>query len=176
MNKIILLQILPLVKNDYKIIGITNNTVVFSNKNITKQKLNYINGIFTGLRWQCVEFARRYLIINYGITFNQIANAHEIFKLTNFENLLTNSKIQPIYKHLNGCKILPKVGSLLVWNDLIDKNATGHVAIITKISIPNYIEVCEQNWHTDKLNRRIKILYTNRFYILDKHLIGWINY
>jgi len=176
MNKIILLQLQLLVKHDYKIIGITNNTVVFSNKNIIKQKLNYINGIFTGIRWQCVEFARRYLIINYGLTFKQIENAHEIFKLINFENLQTNNKFQPIYKHLNGCKILPKVGSLLIWNDSVDENATGHVAIITKISIPNYIEVCEQNWHIEKLNRKIKSIYSNGFFILDKHLIGWINY
>jgi glutathionylspermidine amidase/synthetase len=174
MSKLILLQLQSLIKHNYKIIGITHNVVVFSNKNINKQKLNYLNGVFTGIRWQCVEFARRYLIINYGITFKEIPNAHEIFTLTNFHNMLTN-KLYPITKHFNGCKILPKVGSLLIWNASVDENATGHVAIITKINLPNYIEVCEQNWHIDKLNRQIKTMYKNGFYILDKHLIGWIN-
>ena len=175
MNKIILLQLQALTTHKYKIIGITRNVVVFSNKNINKQKLNYLNGVFTGIRWQCVEFARRYLIINYGITFKEITNAHEIFKLNNFRNLLTN-KSQQINKHSNGCKILPKVGSLLIWNALVDENATGHVAIITKVNSPNYIEVCEQNWHIDKLNRRIKTTYKNGFYIRDKYIIGWINF
>jgi len=176
MNKIILVQQLKsLKKHNYKIIGITRNVVVFSNKNITKSKINYLNGIFTGLRWQCVEFARRYLIINHSITFGEIPNAYDIFKLNNFHNLSKNIA-HPIDKHSNGSKILPKVGSLLIWDSTVDENATGHVAIITKVNFPDYIEVCEQNWHIDKLNRRIKTTYKNGFYILDKHVIGWINY
>ena len=41
MKNIILLQLQPLIAHKYKIIGITRNVVVFSNKNINKQKLNY---------------------------------------------------------------------------------------------------------------------------------------
>lgn len=175
MNKIILIQLLPLTTHKYKILGVVNKCVAFSNKNINKKVFNYLNGIFTGIRWQCVEFARRYIIINSGLTFKQIDNAYEIFKLNNFYNLLTN-KPHPINKYLNGSNVLPKVGSLLIWNKYVDENKTGHVAIITKIKLPDYIEVAEQNYHTDKFNRKIKIIYKNGFYILDKHLIGWINY
>lgn len=30
------------------------------------------NGVFTGIKWQCVELARRYWLVNYGYVFESI--------------------------------------------------------------------------------------------------------
>ena len=175
MNKIILFQLLPIIKDNYKILGIVDNVIAFSNKSIIKKVFNYLNGTFTGIRWQCVEFARRYMIINSNITFNEVTNAYEIFKLNYFINLNSNVKI-PIKKILNGSIIAPKVGSLLIWDKYVDLNRTGHVAVITKVQIPYYIVISEQNWHTNKFSRKLYIKYSNGFIIQDKNIIGWINY
>jgi glutathionylspermidine amidase/synthetase len=175
MKKIILIQLLPLITNNYKVLGIVNNVVAFSNNKINKKILNYFNGIFTGIRWQCVEFARRYMIINYRITFPQVKNAYEIFTLNYFHNIKTNSLIK-INKFLNGSEIAPQVGNLLIWNKYVDNNSTGHIAVITKVKLPYYVEIAEQNWNINKFIRRLEIKYKNGYNIIDTNLIGWIHY
>ena len=41
-------------------------------------ELNYNNGYFTGIKWQCVEYARRYIQSVFGVTFSQVESAYEI--------------------------------------------------------------------------------------------------
>ena len=41
------------------------------------------DGTFFGFKWQCVELARRYLVINHGVTFESIPMAYDIFDLKN---------------------------------------------------------------------------------------------
>ena len=55
-------------------IGSFNGVDAYSNQLGKTNSLdsNYYNGIYTGQKWQCVEFARRYLIIKEGITFTQL--------------------------------------------------------------------------------------------------------
>jgi hypothetical protein len=148
-------------------------TLFILNFNIEIEKRNYINNTFTGLKWECVEYVRRYLILNKGITFNEIDNAYQIFNLDYFIDIYTNKKIK-IYKHYNGSNIIPNIGSLLIWDKYLDKNRTGHIAIITHVS-DKYIELVEQNWKNSK-NRRIKVdIINNGYYIKDGNIIGWIN-
>ena len=74
-------------------IGITKqNVIAFSNEN-SKSELNYYQGIYTGLKYECVEFVRRWLIIVYGITFESVNHAKDIYNLNNFSNIFSN-KIQ----------------------------------------------------------------------------------
>ena len=40
-----------------------------------------LNDTFFGFKWQCVELARRYLVLNYGVTFESIPMAFDIFDL-----------------------------------------------------------------------------------------------
>ncbi len=41
---------------------------------------SYYDGIYMGYKWQCVEFARRWLYVNKGYIFNDVSMAYEIFK------------------------------------------------------------------------------------------------
>ena len=41
-------------------------------------KASYYNGIYTGIKGQCVEFVRRYLIMNNGVTFSDVDSAFQI--------------------------------------------------------------------------------------------------
>jgi glutathionylspermidine amidase/synthetase len=163
-----------------KEIGRVNGVILYSSYNKkTNLEKNYIKinntNIFTGLKWQWVEFARRYLILKYNITFQEIDNAYQIFDLNNF-NDITNNKLVKIKKCINGNYNIIKEGSLLIWNHNVDK--TGHVAVITKVN-KDSIDIAEQNKENKKwknnYSRQIKFKYiNNNIYILDEHIIGWI--
>lgn len=40
---------------------------------------SYIDDEYMGHKWQCVEFARRFLFLNYGVVFTDVGMAYEIF-------------------------------------------------------------------------------------------------
>lgn len=40
---------------------------------------SYIDDEYMGHKWQCVEFARRFLFLNYGVVFTDVGMAREIF-------------------------------------------------------------------------------------------------
>ena len=42
---------------------------------------SYIGNEYMGHKWQCVEFARRFLFLNYGMVFTDVGMAWEIFSL-----------------------------------------------------------------------------------------------
>lgn len=47
--------------------------------------------VYSGVKWQCVEYARRYLIMVYGVTFESVDNAFNIWEnVTNVTDLATN--------------------------------------------------------------------------------------
>lgn len=42
---------------------------------------SYLGREYMGYKWQCVEFARRYLYLNHGVVFADVGMAYEIFSL-----------------------------------------------------------------------------------------------
>ena len=107
---------------------------------------NYYNGVYTGIKGQCVEFVRRYLIINHGVTFSDVDSAFEI-PHAHFMTL----KGTPIQM-----KNDLKVGSIIVFHKNYKKNLPhGHVAIVSDIT-PSEITVIEQNYSNNKFTRNIK--------------------
>jgi len=160
-NKIILFSIIVLififlvykhVTGYYKFgekIGTFNGVDAYSNQRDQTNSLdsNYYNGIYTGQKWQCVEFARRYLIINEGITFSDIDSAFEIPKAQ--------------FKTLNGVLVKMsndlKQGSLIVWPKGYEKGSPdGHVAVVSFIT-PFGVTVVEQNYIDSWFHRFIKM-------------------
>ena len=109
------------------IIGTSNGVVAYQNVSI--QKDYYFFGFYTGLTWECVEYARRYLILRYHITFPPIDNAYELFHMTYFITL--TNKVYPIQVYPNGSIVPPKKDSLLIWDK--ELNGTGHVAVVINI-------------------------------------------
>lgn len=132
------------MKNRSKKIGTFQGVPAYSNrKNRTKKsRANYIN---TGIKWQCVEYARRYLQTTRGITFSNIKGAFEIprAKFTTVDG-----------KRVKKTNDL-KVGSLVIWPKHYKYNSPdGHVAIVSKIQ-SNGIYVVEQNYNDKKFPRFI---------------------
>jgi len=105
------------------------------------QESMYWNGIYTGIKYQCVELARRYYLIKYDLLFDNVRTAKDIVHLHTIYNMETKRYNQwPTYLNMG----LPIVGSLLIW-DITEEFPQGHVAIVTKVT-QKYVEVIEQNY------------------------------
>ena len=42
---------------------------------------NTLNGVYTGLKWQCVEYARRWLLVNRGEVYGDVDIAADIWQI-----------------------------------------------------------------------------------------------
>ena len=147
----IVLFIIKLVTNNDDLVGVWNGVSIYSNNDYdystNNSNSNYYNGIYTGIKWQCVEFARRYLIVTHGITFSDVTSAFQIpdAKFTTLDgkqNIEVRNDLQ--------------VGSLIVWpKNYMTNSVDGHVAVVSSIT-PNGITVVEQNYdNKNEINRFI---------------------
>ena len=104
---------------------------------------NYQDGIYLGYKWQCVEFARRWLYQNQRTIFDDVAMAYEIFRLRSVR-VVGSDAVLPLRSFRNGSKRLPEPGCLLVWDAGGEFEVTGHVAVVTEV-LPHCIRFAEQN-------------------------------
>jgi glutathionylspermidine amidase/synthetase len=93
---------------------------------------SYIGNEYMGHKWQCVEFARRFLFLTYGFVFTDVGMAYEIFSLR-FLREVVNDNILPLQAFANGSRRPPIAGSLLIWQKGGEFKHTGHVAVITQL-------------------------------------------
>ena len=77
---------------------------------------SHYDGIYMGYKWQCVEFARRYMYINHGYIFDDVAMAYDIFDLRTVRDVKEN-QLLPLNAFVNGNKRHPEVGCLLIWKE-----------------------------------------------------------
>ena len=135
------------------------------------------DGIYTGIKWQCVEYARRWLLIHKGAVYGDVETAADIWhEIDHLTDVATNKKI-PLESFLNGSKHPPGVGDLLIYARALYN--TGHVAVITNVDFEKgLIEVGEQNYSNDlwpdDYARTIKFIKNGEnFWLLDGYLLGW---
>lgn len=104
---------------------------------------SYLGNEYMGYKWQCVEFARRFLYLNYGVVFTDVRMAYEIFDLR-FMRQVVNDDILPLQAYANGGSRPPIAGALLIWQQGGEFEHTGHVAIITRV-LADRVQIVEQN-------------------------------
>jgi hypothetical protein len=154
------------------------------NGNCVKNENNYValpnqhEPIFSGMKWQCVEYARRWLIENKGVTFGRVEYAYHIWDLPYAETVDTHQPI-PFARFENQISTeAPQVGDLLIYS--VQLAVTGHVAVIVGIE-EDSITIAEQNyfnrpWEGKNYARRLLLDKNERgqYRIFDASLIGWI--
>ena len=141
--------------------------------------------IFSGMQWQCVEYARRHLITKLGVTFNSVDGAEDVFALKTVESTETGKKYKfKTYKNNLNCRIknnIPKVNDVIIWSRNKSDTPYGHIAVILKIE-GDQIFIGEQNWSNDAWESppsysRILTFkkYNNRCSIVDGNykILGW---
>lgn len=144
---------------------------------------SYIGNEYMGHKWQCVEFARRFLFLNYGFVFTDVHMAWEIFSLR-FLRQVVNDNILPLQAFANGSKRAPEAGALLIWQKGGEFHETGHVAVITQL-IGNKVRIAEQNVIHAPLpagqqwTRELTLVERDGYYTLqdtfaDTSILGWM--
>lgn len=110
---------------------------------------SYVGHEYMGYKWQCVEFARRFLYINYGLVFTDVGMAYEIFALRILRRVIDEALL-PLHAYANGSKKAPQAGALLIWDEGGIFEHTGHVAIITEV-LADKVRIVEQNLIENRL-------------------------
>jgi hypothetical protein len=162
------------VNPEFSFLNLATGEVTLHKENPKDDNLYYI-----GLINQCVEYARRWWMINKNITFGSIDSAHEIIYLTEGENIRTNKSF-PLARSINGtAKRPPKVGDLVVYYP--DRNNPlwrhGHVAVVVKVDLnKGVVSLAEENYNNKKWQkpnqyaRQISLFNINGHYtLLDVH-------
>lgn len=163
-----------------ELLGKTKNGVeAFSNCNnkciVFEQ--NFFDNSVSGIKWQCVEFARRWLMENYGLMFKSVNIAADIWSdVDSYINIENDSKMS-VTSILNGSTSLPVRGDLLIYNKSLF--GTGHVAVVTAVSVKDkQIYIAEQNYKNEKWmeDHSRSIMYKEvegRFWLDESDLLGW---
>ncbi len=145
---------------------------------------NYVDGLYMGYKWQCVEFARRWMYINRGWMFDDVAMAYEIFRLRSVRDV-KNDRVLPLQAFRNGAKRHPEPGCLLIWSEGGEFERTGHVAVVTDV-FSDRVRLAEQNvddrmWPTGQhFSREIPARITDdggywlRCSFGDASILGWL--
>jgi glutathionylspermidine amidase/synthetase len=97
---------------------------------------NYHNGVYTGQKYECVEFARRWLVKNRRITFRSIEKAEDLLFLQSATTVDGRAvSVEKVDK--------PEIGDLVIF-PRSDENPYGHVAVVVRV-LPNGVHIAEQN-------------------------------
>jgi hypothetical protein len=138
---------------------------------------NKLNGTFTGIKWQCVEFARRWLLAEKGTVFEDVDTASDLWRKVQSLIRISDGKRIPLDDYLNGSSEPPQVGDLIIYaKEYFD---TGHVAVVTKVELKNgSLDLAEQNflnqkWPGDYARRVGLVQKDGRHWVLDAYVLGW---
>jgi hypothetical protein len=125
------------------------------------------NGIPTGIKYQCVEFARRYYLIKYNHLFDAVSDAQGIATLSTLLDRTAHRRVPWPTLPNSSASPLPVQGSLLLWAPEGRYAPTGHVAVATYVG-RDFVDVAEQNYGQG--HRRLSL---RNGVIQSKGLIGW---
>jgi hypothetical protein len=162
-----------------KVLGMANNVPAYSNcsARCVVFKPNKVHGVYTGIEWQCVEFARRWLLQNKGAVYGDVDVAADIWnKIDHLERVGGKGAI-PLEAYPNGSRQAPSVGDLLIYAKAY--LGTGHVAVITDVDRSSHtLKVAEENylnkkWPDDYARKIDFILKDGGYWVLDAYVLGW---
>jgi glutathionylspermidine amidase/synthetase len=137
-------------------------------KNVNSDQDHIMNGLYMGLKWQCVEFARRWFVIIFGVYFDKIPNAFDIFELPTVTHIQTNTKLS--FRSFK--KGIPQVGDLLIFKQS-EEFPYGHVSVIVRknsIHGESYLYLSEQNMGDTMWNGYSRIV---RLSDVKDQIKGW---
>ncbi len=104
-----------------------------------------VGNIVTGLPWQCVEFARRWLLQTHDLIFADVPTAANMWNDIDYLTQVSNNKTVPLNSHPNGSHSKPVNGDLVIYSEAF--LGTGHVAVVVgHDSDAGVIHVAEQNY------------------------------
>ena len=137
----------------------------------------FSEGVFTGISWQCVEYARRWLLRNFGVVYGSVDIAADIWDLTTV-SAADKSQQFAFHSIVNGAALAPpERGDLLIYAQQFLN--TGHVAVVLKVDlVKQKIWLGEQNfsnemWPGDYARVVSFVQQAGKVFLLDPYLLGW---
>lgn len=160
------------INPEYSFLNLNTGEITVHKSDPGKKHLHYI-----GVVYQCVEYARKWWIINKGITFGSIDSANEILYLTEGKDIRSNKPV-PLARSVNGtAKRPPQRGDLIIYypDRSVPKWANGHVAVVLDTDLnKGIVSIGEQNylnasWEDPKAYTRKLRLFNigERYTLLD---------
>ena len=156
---------------EYSFLNLTTGEITVHTKDPKDSNLHYI-----GVIYQCIEYARKWWMINKGISFNSVDSAYEIFYLPTIFNIRTKATT-PLARSVNGsAKRPPRKGDLVIYypDRTIPRWFYGHVAVVVDTNLEQgNIAIAEQNflnkaWDNPKAySRKLQLIKNNDHYTLE---------
>ena len=135
------------------------------NRNVSKDGYNL------GLRWQCVEFVKRFYLdfFNHKMP-DSYGHAKDFFDKNIKDGGLNEAR--NLIQHSNPSIVKPKKYDILIFGET-NSNAFGHVAIISKVS-DDEIEIIQQNMgYFGSSRERMKLVFEEgKWKIKNPRILG----
>lgn len=134
---------------------------------------NTVDGYNIGLRYQCVEFVKRYYFEYYHHKMpNSYGNAKDFYNRSLVDNSYNTDRALTQFSNPSSSK--PQVGDLIVM-DATTFNGYGHVAIVSDVG-DEYVEIIQQNpgAYADSRDLFALDFENNQWYIGKKRILGWL--
>lgn len=134
-------------------------------------------GTYTGIKWQCVEYARRWLLVNTGVVYGDVDVAADIWHKIDHVTSVPGGEEFQLVQYINGSAAMPAKGDLLIYAK--EYLGTGHVAVVTAVDRgAGVVKVAEQNFRNNSwpgdFARTIPIAERDGgYWLLDAYLLGW---
>ncbi|HKQ58030.1 MAG TPA: CHAP domain-containing protein, partial [Candidatus Eisenbacteria bacterium] len=128
------------------LLGSNNGVDGFSNGSTSyiSGEYNNVCGV-NGIKWQCVEYVRRWWDSELGACMGGVPEAWMIWD--NITSVTSNGSTVPVDRYANGSATAPQFGDLLVFTSAVG-GGSGHVAVIVEVNTSSgYVRVAEQNWN-----------------------------
>jgi hypothetical protein len=133
------------------------------------------DGYNLGLKYQCVEFVKRYY---YEYFHHKMPNAYghaKDFYNKKFGDASMNTD-RNLVQFKNGGVGTPQANDLIVWNGN-EGNPYGHVAIVVKNVGNKYVEIIQQNPGPGAPSRiTMNLIATTKGYKIESdEILGWLH-
>ena len=138
----------------------------------------YVHGIYTGYKWQCVEFARRWLLLRKSCIFQSFAAAADMWEELKYVERVTDGRKFSMKIHRNGSSSKPSCDSFLLYPRGEDI-PFGHIAVICEVHEQS-LRVVEQNYRfhywSDNHSREIPMVKRDGLYWIEDYypVYGWM--
>lgn len=157
-----------------QVVDSLNSVKVYYNGGVGNvEQRNVVNGYNIGLKYQCVEFVKRYYYEYYNHKMPDTYGHAEDFFERSLGDGAKNIRRDLVQYH-NPSSSKPKIGDLIVMNGIV-LNPYGHVAIISEVN-DNMVQIIQQNSGPFSSTREwYELSYTNNeWFIHNDRILGWL--
>ena len=148
-----------------------NGVVVYHNGSMGHVSgRNVVDGYNVGLKYQCVEFVKRYFLEHYDHRMpNSYGHAKDLFNAAVADGELNEDR--GLLQFTNPSTTAPQVGDLVIL-DAWRGNAYGHVAIISAVH-PGAVEVIQQNTGSTRTSYDLDH-NAQEWHMDNDRVLGWL--